>query len=245
MGKSNFEENISTEAKHLTDWLLEDKGAPIDPTHPLNNALSNVVCSVVFGKRFEYSDDTFRKLLKYTANITHDAGPGLFVESMPSILTKLQPFAFIRVYVQAIHNFYSHIGLLIKRHEEAYDPDQPRDFIDEFVRACEAKEKEGSAVVGLRPINLLRSVGDLFIGGTETSATTLRWGLLYMMGYPEIQARIQRELDAVTGRNRLPTLSDKPDVPYTEATICEIQRVTTILPLSAPHVCAESTTLQG
>ncbi|XP_022098082.1 cytochrome P450 2J1-like [Acanthaster planci] len=245
VGKSNFEENISTEAKHLTDWLMEDKGAPIDPTHPLGNALSNVVCTVVFGKRFEYSDAAFKKLLKYTANLMHHGGAGFFVEAMPAVLTKLQPFAFIRFYVQAVDNFFNHFGLLIKEHQEAYDPVQPRDFIDEFLKACEAKEKQGLAAVGLRPINLLRSVADLFIGGTETSATTLRWGLLYMMGYPEIQSRIQQELDAVTGRNRLPALSDKANLPYTEATICEIQRITTILPLSAPHYCAENTTVHG
>ncbi|XP_038070165.1 cytochrome P450 2J6-like [Patiria miniata] len=245
VGKLSFEENISTEAKYLTDSLREDHGAPIDPTHPLNNALSNVICTVVFGKRFEYSDEMFKNLLRHTSSVTHDAGPGLFVEILPAAFAKLQVFPFVRTYIQAIRNFYSHISALIKEHEETCDTEEPRDFIDEFVKACKTREKQGVASVGLTPVNLLRSVGDLFIAGTETSATTLRWGLLYMMAYPEIQTRIQQELDAVTGRNRLPVLSDKAYLSYTEATICEIQRISTILPLSAPHYCAEKTTISG
>ncbi|KGL79741.1 Cytochrome P450 2J6, partial [Tinamus guttatus] len=35
--------------------------------------------------------------------------------------------------------------------------------------------------------NLVACMLDLFIAGTETTSTTLRWALLYMAAYPEIQ----------------------------------------------------------
>lgn len=35
--------------------------------------------------------------------------------------------------------------------------------------------------------NLAHSVIDLFLGGSETTSTTLHWGLLYMVAYPDIQ----------------------------------------------------------
>ena len=66
-----------------------------------------------------------------------------------------------------------------------------------------------------------------------------------MMAYPEVQSRIQRELDDVVGQNRLPTLADRPSLPYTEATIQEIMRYGTIAPIGAPHYTDVDTTFRG
>ena len=39
-------------------------GRPFNPQYILTNAVSNIISSVVFGHRFEYSDKTFRKILE-------------------------------------------------------------------------------------------------------------------------------------------------------------------------------------
>ena len=93
--------------------------------------------------------------------------------------------------------------------------------------------------------NLLTLVGDLFFAGSETTATTLRWMLLYMAAHPAVQARAQAELDEVTGRNRFPRLADRPSLPYTEAVLCELQRVNTIAPVGVPHAVVQDTELFG
>ena len=38
------------------------------------------------------------------------------------------------------------------------------------------------------------------VAGTDTSRMTLWWVILYMAKYPEIQAKMQQEIDAVIGR---------------------------------------------
>ena len=38
---------------------------------------------------------------------------------------------------------------------------------------------------------------------------------------PDVQRKAQAELDAVVGRNRLPTLGDRDDLPYVEAILKE------------------------
>ncbi len=60
---------------------------------------------------------------------------------------------------------------------------------------------------------------DLWSAGFETTATTLRWAILYMLHYPDVQVKIQLELDRVVGQDRDVVMADKPQLPYTVATI--------------------------
>ena len=41
---------------------------------------------------------------------------------------------------------------------------------------------------------MLKLVGDLFVGGTETTATTLRWGLIFLVHHPEVQEGLYTEI---------------------------------------------------
>jgi cytochrome P450 family 2 subfamily U polypeptide 1 len=75
----------------------------------------------------------------------------------------------------------------------------------------------------------------MFLAGYSTTSATLLWGLLYLITYPEIQQKVQDELDEVIGRDRIPSISDRHRLPYTDATINEIHRVATVVPVGMPH----------
>lgn len=53
-----------------------------------------------------------------------------------------------------------------------------------------------------------------------------------MAKYPEVQAKLKAELDMVVGGDRLPSIQDRSDLPYVNATIKEILRWKPALPLS-------------
>lgn len=57
---------------------------------------------------------------------------------------------------------------------------------------------------------MLLSVVDLFLAGAETTSSTLQWAMLYMISFPDIQAKVQQEIDTVIGSTRVPTLEDRP-----------------------------------
>ncbi|CAE7157910.1 unnamed protein product [Rhizoctonia solani] len=85
----------------------------------------------------------------------------------------------------------------------------------------------------------------LYMGGTDTSVSALVTFVLVMVRFPEIQARAQQEIDSVTGGNRLPTMNDRPMLPYIERLIWEILRWQPVSPLGVPHVAAQEDTYRG
>ncbi|KAJ1301356.1 hypothetical protein OPQ81_003755 [Rhizoctonia solani] len=82
-------------------------------------------------------------------------------------------------------------------------------------------------------------------GGTETSTLTMLWFVLAMAKYPEIQEKAQREIDAVVGTDRLPTVEDRVNMPYIERLLTEIVRWHPTAPLGVPHVCTEENEYRG
>jgi hypothetical protein len=54
---------------------------------------------------------------------------------------------------------------------------------------------------------------------------------LALVLYPQVQKRAQAELDAVVGRDRLPTFSDRPRLPYIEAICREVLRWQVVAPI--------------
>jgi cytochrome P450 len=52
-----------------------------------------------------------------------------------------------------------------------------------------------------------------------------------MVLFPEVQEKAQAEIDAVVGKDRLPTFGDRDALPYIEAIICETMRWNPPVPL--------------
>ena len=106
---------------------------------------------------------------------------------------------------------------IVKQHKETFDEDNLRDFVDVYL-----KEMRNSPDISFTEEELLVVSMDMFTAGSETTSTTLAWAVNYMITHPEIQARVQAEIDTVLG-DRPPSLEDKEALSYTVATIMEIQ----------------------
>jgi cytochrome P450 len=54
--------------------------------------------------------------------------------------------------------------------------------------------------------------------------------------HPEAQKRARDEIDAVVGRDRLPTFEDRPKLPFVDAMCKEVLRWRPTMPLCAPFL---------
>ena len=113
--------------------------------------------------------------------------------------------------------------------------DDPKHYIEAYIQHMSKSTATSSFHGELGVKNLRTSLLDLLFGGSETTSTILNWSLLILIKYPDVQQKVQDELDKVCGRERLPCLSDRPNLHYTDAVIHEILRFTTLAPLAIPH----------
>ncbi|XP_012859636.2 cytochrome P450 2C23-like [Echinops telfairi] len=63
MGKRSIEERIQEEARCLVEELRKTKAQPFDPSFIFSCAPCNVICSVLFNERFQYTDERFLYLM--------------------------------------------------------------------------------------------------------------------------------------------------------------------------------------
>ncbi|GLB41481.1 putative cytochrome P450 [Lyophyllum shimeji] len=74
-----------------------------------------------------------------------------------------------------------------------------------------------------------------FGAGLDVVVACLSQFIMAMALNPECQARAQKELDEVVGRDRLPTFQDRESLPYVECVFKETLRWGVPAPLSVPH----------
>uniref|UniRef100_A0A8C3LHX3 unspecific monooxygenase n=1 Tax=Chrysolophus pictus TaxID=9089 RepID=A0A8C3LHX3_CHRPC len=152
-----------------------------------------------------------------------------------------QMFSYILDYLPGPHNnlfietdaIKAFVAEEVKLHQASLDPSAPQDFIDCFLSKMQEEKDNPKSHFHMK--NLITSTFDLFIGGTETTSTTIRYGLLLLLKYPKIQEKVQEEIDRVVGRSRRPCVADRTQMPYTDAVVHEIQRFITLIPMSLPH----------
>ncbi|KAL6483881.1 hypothetical protein MHYP_G00087530 [Metynnis hypsauchen] len=242
LGRKTVEEHISEEAKYLLEEILKQEGKPFHPIHLLMNAVSNVVCSIIFGHRFNYDNKRFATLLKLLNENVQLAGSA--VSQLCHMVPIIQYFPGPQKKI--LHNSFAlkdFILEFVEEHKKTLDPDNLRDFTDAYlIEMIKQKSKEDTT---FHVENMMTSISDLFFAGTDTTANTLRWGLIYLMDHPDVQERCHEEIIRLMGFDRFPCMGDRPQLPYTCATVYEIQRCANIVPLGAAHETTEPAQLRG
>ncbi|KAJ7122958.1 cytochrome P450 [Mycena epipterygia] len=77
--------------------------------------------------------------------------------------------------------------------------------------------------------------GTMFGAGAETTAAALSVFILAMRLYPDVMRKAQAEIDAVVGRDRMPTFADREHLPYIRALVKEVLRWRPVGPLGLPR----------
>nr|XP_020447513.1 cytochrome P450 2U1 isoform X1 [Monopterus albus] len=249
LGKLSLEpcilQGLATVKTELLQLDEESGGAGVDPAPLISNAVSNVICSLILGQRFHHEDREFSMLLSLMARGLEISlnSPAVLINIFP-LLYHL-PFGAFKELRQVERDITVFLKKIIAKHQETLDPENPRDLADMYLIEMLAQQAAGEEDSSFTEDYLFYIIGDLFIAGTDTTTNSVLWILLYLVLYPDIQDTVQAEIDKVVGGHRVPSLTDRGSLPFTEATIMEVQRLAAVVPLGVPHMASETTEFRG
>uniref|UniRef100_A0A8C2Z8F1 Cytochrome P450 n=1 Tax=Cyclopterus lumpus TaxID=8103 RepID=A0A8C2Z8F1_CYCLU len=246
MGRKRMEEWIQEESTHLRahiEFSSSLPATPFDPTFLLSRTVSNVICCLVFGERFSYEDKKFLHLLNIISDMLKflNSPVGQLYNIFPWLMEHLPgPQHTCFAQVQKLRDF---VDMKIQEHKETLDPGSPRDFIDCFL--IRINQEKDNPTTEFNNDNLVSTVLNLFMAGTETTSSTIRYALSVLIKYPNIQEKMQNEIESAIGQGCSPSMENRKSLLFTDAVIHEVQRFLDIVPFSLPRYALQDISFRG
>ncbi|GIX83792.1 cytochrome P450 18a1 [Caerostris darwini] len=246
LGKTKIEDDVMDEVNHFIEVLKSHDGKPMDVKEPLSPSMSNNICALVFGKRYEY-DDKDRQFLDSSLEDINEFISQISLDIFFPWISYI-PFYYKLLKVEkaviAANNIKNFFKKEVDAHLKRLDPEHIQDFVDRYILEIESVKKENSNSTFSYDM-LVSNVMDLFGAGSETVRTSILWFIYCMAAFPDVQKRVQKEIMEVLGSERRPEYLDLKSMPYTHAVIMEIMRWKTIVPLNLMHCTVADTTVGG
>ncbi|KAI1717503.1 cytochrome p450 domain-containing protein [Ditylenchus destructor] len=226
MGTSLMEQQVMSSIHDLVDNIdsMESKEC-VELFKPIQLCVGNVMNKIIFGYLIEHNNsDRFFYFIDILINF--------FQTIMAKEMTYYQGWPWL-IKIPVINNSYQNAQRQMKKYFDFIISEvnvQVKEFnpavpATTFVQAYLSEmAKKNGAKSHLSIEQLYCVVSDFWVAGMETTSITLRWAILYLMKYPEIQERVHAEVERVVGRDRYVTMKDKPEMPYMTALITEILR---------------------
>lgn len=242
-GQNILNDKIHEEVHHLVELLESFKEKPTDIQTLTNKCISNIVCSIILGHRYDYDDKEFNRIMELTNYSLSQAKRISLSNYMPWL--RFLPGDFfrckiIKVKVKEFCKLFA--DNYVNDDEEIVE--KPNSLISAYFLEIEKKKRAGEMTHLDKP-NLIQLILDMFVAGTDTTSCTLDWFFLYMVNYPEIQEAIFNEIDKQVGLERTVVMQDRPSLTYLTATIMEVQRLASLIALNLPRILSRDVQLRG
>ena len=227
-GKDIMEERIKTEASVLLQQIQDVKSVAFCPESIVMSSVMHVIVSMLFGNRMK--DTAGNELCKATHGYMHSMGDAFAIDLFPI----LRFIPKLRRALATVISFHDQVIHGIRNCIETADAES---FVRYYVN------REGC---NLDREQLEYVVRDFVLAGSETVTSTLQWALVLLAGRDGqcVQERLWKDIDSQVPRERLPSLADRPHLPFVEATILEVMRVRNVAPL-VTHAASYDATIGG
>jgi cytochrome P450 len=219
-------EQASERAGHAVNIAIKEidshEGKPFSPRGILESSILVQLWEWLTSKKLELNDSVIKSLSVFDEIVGKQALLSTVSQVFPFL--KYLPTQTNRDIKRAKHIRNTVFPKEYHAQKDAYSPGVIRNLTDSFI-SCYEKEiaKEANQDIGSMD-DIARLMCDVTFAGSDTTSSSLAWLFLYMVSYPDIQEKVHKELDVVVGSDRLPSWKDVRNMPYLQATLCEVQR---------------------
>ncbi|XP_038067063.1 steroid 17-alpha-hydroxylase/17,20 lyase-like [Patiria miniata] len=220
-------------------------GKALDLKDVIDRFIYIVLANMCYGKGYDFDDPLLTEWFALNKELQQVLGGGLprdFIHSLKCLPLTSREKQLKELVDKGLEFVYKEF----KGHRDTFDPNNIRDLFDSLIAAQkEDAEETGSKAEFLTDVRVIQTVNDMFGAGTGTTIPTLYWAIAIMIEHPEILERVTKEIDEVIGQDRLPSLSDRGSMPYTEATLMEVNRYGSVSVIGLPKSVTKDTTFRG
>ncbi|ESN97253.1 hypothetical protein HELRODRAFT_102182 [Helobdella robusta] len=212
----------------LIQELADTNGVPFDAREAIFTSLINMNCLFMIGNKLDYGGEKLEKvksLVRIISTVMNIGGQGAELDYFPWLrffgnktfaklvqAKEMRNDVFSWMLQKMKHDLESKFGVMHGFYKLILD-NQPL----------------------LQEYHLQLVMTNLLIGLTSSSRSYFYSFINILAHYPNVQELMHREIVNVIGQGQRPSLADRPKMPYTRATLCELLRFSSISPITIPH----------
>ncbi|XP_062030692.1 phenylacetaldehyde oxime monooxygenase CYP71AN24-like [Rosa rugosa] len=233
------EEEVTELVKSIRKACL--RKSPINLSDMLSTTFNNILSRCVTGNRFvEENDNWFgeasrRLLVQLTTFSFGDMFPCLrWIDNLRGFIASLKATS------AKLDGFFDQ---LIEEHKTTKAEGMPEtsDFVDILVKL----QKDDILNLDLTQDNLKAILQDMFIGGSDTTATALEWLMAELVRNPSVMKKLQQEVRRVVGKKEKIDVDDINQMDFLKCVNKETLRLHPPAPLLLPRETIAAVTLGG
>lgn len=248
LGKKPVEALIQREVELVLKELEKSEKQPTNIRHLLGVSICNTVSALTLGRRFGYDDAWLLNLNQVMSSFIKLGN--IFTARIFFPWLKCIPGTDAFTQQKQATNVFTTLETameeIVEEKKTTHIHGQRGDYLNSYLTEKATRSRtEDATAEWFSDKALIHNLRSFFVTGTEFTANTLMWCIIYMMQNPELQQKIQKEIDKAVEPGRLPMWSDRIITPLTEATLLEIQRIVSLSPLSYPRRNIDTVQLLG
>ena len=246
MRNTTYENRILKEVSSFIGTIEKQEDQPFDMKKHIHKSIAKVVFSSIFGRN-EHTDSligSFIQLLETEARLLSRAS--ILLNCLPVLgYIPRDPFQ-LRKIQKAFQTFKNIVKEHVVEPARKTSKNDAATFVEMYIEHVKEHESERNhTVFSLDQMYVV--LRDILSGVCQAVPVTIRWAILYLVNFPEIQQRLQQHIDEMIPKANMSRLHDKAKLPYIEAFIAEVQRCANILPLGVPRaeINGQDTSIEG
>ncbi|CAI0547500.1 unnamed protein product [Linum tenue] len=218
------------------------RGARVDLSDVATCLSNDVICRVAFGGK-STSSNRFKELLDELMSLLGGYFVGDFI---PSLFWVNWVSGVNRRVDKTFKEFDDILESVLIEHEKnggVKTSDMGEEEGKSFVDVLLEEQKDGKSGHFLGRDNIKALLLDMFVGGTDTTATLVEWVMAELLRHPDIMNKLQHEVRTVAKGNV--NENDLDNMTYLKQVILETLRLHPPVPLLAPRELMEDCTIMG